>query len=109
MTPYEILANHLIANFRHGEFNIFHLREFARVQGRGQREVTKSLKLLAFNNFLTVTGKTKLPQEKVWRITYQIKMPEFESYAEFQNREQYLDSPRISQPRPYLIVHRMLG
>jgi len=76
------LANYLIANLRYAQFDIFHLRAFVRDEDTNQRAVTKQLKRMEESGFLMVTGQTKLPSEKNYRIVYLIRNPEFGSYRE---------------------------
>jgi len=101
------LANYLIANMRYAHFDIFHLRAYVRDEDTNQRAVTKQLKRLEESGFLMVTGQTKLPSEKNYRIVYLIRNPEFGSYSEWRDRPVY--EARITRPQPHITVHRMQG
>jgi len=107
MTVLSKLANHLLATHRFAAFNIFNLRAYVSENATNQRAVTKSLQRLEQAGFLLVTGKIKLPEEKVHRIVYVISQPEFESYEEWEKRPVYVE--RISRPKPFVLVHRMQG
>jgi len=100
------LANYLIANKRHGHFDIFHLSGYVLEHDTNQRAVTKALNRLEQAGFLMVMGKTKLPTERVHRIVYAVRSPEFGSYSEWLDRPRY--EARITKPKPYITVHRMM-
>jgi len=100
------LANYLISNMRYAHFDIFHLRAFVRDEDTNQRAVTKALNRLEQAGFLMVMGKTKLPTERVHRIVYAVRSPEFGSFSEWLDRPRY--EARITKPKPHITVHRMV-